>query len=73
MTQADQQAESVRLKNDPPKIIFSRTPAVLVLIDVSRCTKPSKGLDTRGSSTHQRYYCLTPRLEPSIWMETAGG
>lgn len=33
MTQADQQAESVRLKNDPPKIIFSRMPAVLVLID----------------------------------------
>ena len=33
MTQADQQVESIRLKNDPPKIFFSRTPAVLVLID----------------------------------------
>lgn len=32
-TQAETKAESVRLKNDPPKIIFSTRPAVLILID----------------------------------------
>ncbi len=33
ITQAEIKAESVRLKNEPPRIIFSKTPAVLILID----------------------------------------
>lgn len=33
ITQAEAKAESIRLKNDPPKIIFSKAPAVLILID----------------------------------------
>jgi hypothetical protein len=33
ITQTETQAETVHLKNDPPKIIFSNTPAVLILID----------------------------------------
>jgi hypothetical protein len=33
ITQAENKVESIRLRNDPPKIIFSRQPAVLILID----------------------------------------
>ena len=33
ISQADTKAESTRLKNDPPRIIFSNRPAVLILID----------------------------------------
>ena len=33
VTQAETKAESIRLKSDPPKIILSKTPAVLILID----------------------------------------
>ena len=33
ITQAEAKAESTRLKNNPPKIIFSKGPAVLILID----------------------------------------
>ena len=33
VTEAETKAESTRLKNDPPKIILSRIPAVLILID----------------------------------------
>jgi hypothetical protein len=32
-TQAGAKTESLRLKNDPPKIILSKVPAVLILID----------------------------------------
>ena len=33
ITQTETQAETNRLKNDPPRIIFSNEPAVLILID----------------------------------------
>ncbi len=33
ITQTETQAETVRLKNDPPRIIFSNQPAVLILIE----------------------------------------
>ena len=33
MTQAEGENESVAVKNDPPKIIYSATPAVLVVVD----------------------------------------
>ena len=33
ITQTETQAETVRLKNDPPRIIYSKAPAVLILID----------------------------------------
>jgi len=33
MTQAEGETESVAVKNDPPKILYSATPAVLILID----------------------------------------
>jgi len=33
ITQTETQAETIRLKNDPPKIIFSKEPAVLILIE----------------------------------------
>jgi hypothetical protein len=33
ITQTETQAETVRLKNEPPKIILSKVPAVLILID----------------------------------------
>jgi len=33
ITQAETKAESIRLKNDPPKIIFSKGLAVLILVD----------------------------------------
>jgi hypothetical protein len=33
ITQTETQAETVRLKNDPPRIIVSKVPAVLILID----------------------------------------
>jgi hypothetical protein len=33
ITQTETQAETIRLKNDPPRIIFSKAPAVLILIE----------------------------------------
>jgi len=33
MTQAEGENESVTVKNDPPKILYSTTPAVLILVD----------------------------------------
>ncbi|HTS74928.1 MAG TPA: hypothetical protein VMG40_01925 [Bryobacteraceae bacterium] len=33
ITQAESKAEAVHLRNNPPKIIFSKTPSVLILID----------------------------------------
>jgi len=33
ITQAEKQAESIELKNNPPRILFSTVPAVLILID----------------------------------------
>ena len=33
ITQSEVKAESIRLKSNPPKIIFSKAPAVLILID----------------------------------------
>src|SRR5208337_4721222 len=33
ITQTETKAETVRLKNDPPRIIFSKEPAVLILIE----------------------------------------
>jgi len=33
ITQTEAQAETIHLKNDPPRIIFSNEPAVLILID----------------------------------------
>src|SRR5208283_3980604 len=33
ITQTETQAETIHLKNDPPRIIFSNEPAVLILID----------------------------------------
>lgn len=40
ITQAESKAESVSLKNDPPKIIFSTAPAVLILIDGEPVYRP---------------------------------
>lgn len=42
-TQAEAQAESIPLKNEPPKIIFSSAPAVLILIDGEPVYKPVEG------------------------------
>ncbi len=33
MTQAEAESESVSVKNDPPKILYSATPAVLIVVD----------------------------------------
>src|ERR1035438_5335664 len=33
MTQAEGENESVPVKNDPPKILYSATPAALILVD----------------------------------------
>ncbi len=43
INQAKGQAEGVRLKNDPPKIIFASTPSVLILIDGEPVYKPVEG------------------------------
>ena len=43
ITQAEAKAESIRLKNDPPKIIFSKGPAVLILIDGEPVYRPVEG------------------------------
>ncbi len=40
ISQAETKAESIRLKNEPPKIIFSKGPAVLILIDGEPVYKP---------------------------------
>ena len=43
INQAEAKAESIRLKNDPPKIIFSKGPAVLILIDGEPVYRPVEG------------------------------
>jgi len=43
ITQAEAKAESIRLKNDPPKIIFSKGPSVLILIDGEPVYRPVEG------------------------------
>jgi hypothetical protein len=43
ITQAEAKAKSIRLKNDPPKIIFSKGPAVLILIDGEPMYRPVEG------------------------------
>ncbi len=43
ITQAETKAESIRLKNDPPKIILSKTSAVLILIDGEPVYRPVEG------------------------------
>jgi len=40
ISQAETKAESIRLKNDPPKIILSKGPAVLILIDGEPVYRP---------------------------------
>jgi hypothetical protein len=55
VTQADKKGKAVPLKNDPPKIYYRTTPAVLVLIDGDPATRPVEGaegvervINTRG-------------------------
>ncbi len=43
ITQAETKAESIRLKNDPPKVILSQSPAVLILIDGEPAYRPVEG------------------------------
>lgn len=43
IAQAEAKAESIPLKNQPPKIIFSSAPAVLILIDGDPVYKPVEG------------------------------
>jgi len=43
ITEAENKAESAGLKNDPPEIIFSKVPAVLVLIDGDPVVRPVEG------------------------------
>ena len=43
ITQAETKAESIRLKNEPPKIIVSKGPAVLILIDGEPVYRPVEG------------------------------
>lgn len=43
INQAEAKAESIRLKNDPPKIIFNKGPAVLILIDGEPVYRPVEG------------------------------
>ncbi len=43
ITQSEAQAESIRLKNNPPRIIFSSAPAVLILIDGEPVYRPVEG------------------------------
>jgi hypothetical protein len=55
ITQAETKAESIRLKNDPPRIILSKAPAVLILIDGEPVYKPVEG-------SHYRHIVNTPAL-----------
>jgi hypothetical protein len=43
MTQAEGENETVAVKNDPPKILYSATPAALILIDGQPVLKPVQG------------------------------
>jgi hypothetical protein len=43
ITQADKKGEAVPLKNDPPKIIYRSTPAILVIIDGDPALRPVEG------------------------------
>ena len=43
ITQAQTQAENIPLKNEPPRIIFSTVPAVLIIIDGEPVYKPVEG------------------------------
>ena len=43
ITQSEAKAESIRLKNSPPRIIFSKGPAVLILIDGEPEYRPVDG------------------------------
>jgi hypothetical protein len=51
MTQAEGENESVAVKNDPPKILFSAAPAVLILIDGQPALRSVQG--TPFSTCHQ--------------------
>jgi len=53
--QAENKAESTGLKNDPPEIIFSKVPAVLVLLDGEPVFHPVEG-------THYSRIVNTPAL-----------
>lgn len=76
ITQAETKAESIPLKNEPPKIIFSKTPAVLILIDgapvyrMVEGTRFSRVLNTPAlllfDSTAQTFY-----LDGGQWWMTA--
>ena len=55
VTQADKKGDAVPLKNDPPRIYYRTTPAVLVLIDGDPALRPVEGaegvqrvINTRG-------------------------
>ncbi len=43
ITQADKKGEAVALKNDPPKIFYRSTPAILVIIDGDPALRPVEG------------------------------
>jgi len=43
INQAQSQAEGIRLKNDPPRVVFSTVPAVLIIIDGEPVYKPVEG------------------------------
>lgn len=43
VAQAEMTAESIQLKNDPPQIVFSKAPAVLILIDGEPVYRPVEG------------------------------
>ena len=55
IAQAETKTESIRLKNDPPKIILSKGPAVLILIDGEPVYRPVEG-------THYSRVVNTPAL-----------
>jgi hypothetical protein len=44
ITQADKKGNAVALKNDPPKIFYRSTPALLVLIDGDPAMRPVEGV-----------------------------
>ena len=52
MREAQAKGESKPLKNDPPRIVFSTTPAILVLIDGSPAYQPGLGHGVRAGGQH---------------------
>jgi hypothetical protein len=64
ITQAQTQAENVRLKNDPPRIVFSTTPAVLIIIDGEPIYKPVEGT---------RYTRVMNTLALLLYDDSSGG